>query len=153
MIQRIQTLFLLLALILTAMLFYSPIAEILEGEQHLLVFKCTGLYNAENEEIIIKTVPLIILLAVITLLYIVAIFLYKRRVLQSRICMLNILLLIGLAGLLFYYLTFVLRKIDMAGSSFKMAAVYPVICVILTYLAYRRIRKDELLVRSADTIR
>lgn len=153
MIQRIQTLFLLFALILTVMLFFLPIAEIITGNKHLLVFKSSGLYEAETNEIIIKTLPVIILTAVITFIYFAAIFLYKKRILQSRICMLNILLLVGLAGLLIYYLTFVFRKVDITFYSFQLAALYPVICIILTYLAYRRIRKDEQLVRSAETIR
>ncbi|KPK79137.1 MAG: hypothetical protein AMS27_18305 [Bacteroides sp. SM23_62_1] len=153
MIQRIQTLYLLFALILTVLLFFSPIIEILTDNNQLLVFKSSGLYEAESDEIIIKTVPVTILLAVVVFLYFIAILLYKRRVLQARICMLTILLLAGLAGLLIYYLTFVFRKIDTTGSSFQLAALYPVICIILTYLAYRGIRKDEQIVRSIEKIR
>jgi len=153
MIQRIQTLYLLLALILTVTLFFSPVAEILTGNNQLLVFKSSGLFDAETDEIIIKTVPVTILLAIITSLYSFGILLYKRRILQGRICVFNILLLFGLAGMLFYYLNFVFRRVDITGSTFQIAALFPVICIILTYLAYRGIRRDERIVRSADTIR
>ncbi len=153
MIQRIQTLYLLLALILTFMLFFLPVAELLSGNNQLLEFKSSGLFDAETDEIIIQTVPVTILLAVVTSLYSFGILLYKRRILQGRICMLNILLLVGLAGLLFFYLNFVFRRVDITGSSFRIGALFPVICIILTYLAYRGIHRDEKIVRSADTIR
>lgn len=153
MIQRIQTLYLLFALILTILLFFSPVAEILTGNNQLLVFKSSGLFEAETDELIIKTVPVTILLAIVTSLLSFAILLYKRRIVQARICMLNILLLVGLCGLIFYYLNFVFRRIDITGSSFRITVIFPVICIILTYLAYRGIRRDEGIVRSADTIR
>jgi len=138
---------------LTVTLFFSPVAEILTGNNQLLVFKSSGLFDAETDEIIIKTVPVTILLAIITSLYSFGILLYKRRILQGRICVFNILLLFGLAGMLFYYLNFVFRRVDITGSTFQIAALFPVICIILTYLAYRGIRRDERIVRSADTIR
>jgi hypothetical protein len=67
--------------------------------------------------------------------------------------MLNILLLVGLCGLIFYYLTFVFRRVELTGYSLQLAALYPLISIILTFMAYRAIRRDEQLVRSADTIR
>jgi len=73
MIQRIQTLYLLFALILTVLLFFSPIIEILTDNNQLLVFKSSGLYEAESDEIIIKTVPVTILLAVVVFFYFIAI--------------------------------------------------------------------------------
>ncbi|KPK84970.1 MAG: hypothetical protein AMS27_08665 [Bacteroides sp. SM23_62_1] len=153
MIQRIQTLYLFSALVLTILLFFLPLAEIITVNNQLLLFKSSGLYDTEAGEIIIRTAPLIILIAVITFLYFIAIFLFKRRVVQARVCMLNILLHAGLTGLLIYYLTFIYRKVEMSGSGIQLAVLFPVISMILTYMAYRSIHRDEKLVRSADTIR
>jgi hypothetical protein len=153
MIQRIQTFYLFVSLVLGVLMLFSPVSEILADSNKLLVFKSTGLYDAENGKIIIKTIPVIILISVIILLYIVCIFAFKRRVLQARICMLNILLLLGLVGLAYYYLSFIFRKTEPLESSLQLAAIYPVICIILTFLAYRNIRKDEQIVKSIDKIR
>ncbi len=153
MLQRIQTLYLLVSLVLAVLLLFSPITEIFADSNKLLVFKSTGLFEAENGKIIIKTIPVIILISVIILLYIVSILTFKKRVLQARICMLNILLLLGLVGLAYYYLSFIFRKTEPLESSLQLAALYPVICIILTFLAYRNIRKDEQIVRYIDKIR
>lgn len=153
MLQRIQTLYLLVSLALVVLLLFSPVAEILADNNKLLVFKSTGLYEVESGKMIIKTIPVIILISVIILLYIVSIMAFKRRVLQARICMLNILLLFGLIGLAYYYLSFIFRKTEPLESSLRLAALYPVICIILTFLAYRNIRKDEQIVKSIDKIR
>jgi len=153
MIQRIQTLYLFVSLVLSILMLFSPISEILADSDKLLVFKSTGLYEAGNGKIIVKTIPVIILISVIILLYVVCILAFKRRVLQARICMLNILLLLGLIGLVYYYLSFIFRKTEPPESSLQLAAIYPVICIILTFLAYRNIHKDEQIVKSVEKIR
>jgi hypothetical protein len=59
-------------------------------------------------------------------------------------------LLLGLFGLFFYY-TYV--GISGAKVAFKIPVVFPIVAVILDYLAIRGIGKDEALIRSLNRIR
>jgi flagellar basal body-associated protein FliL len=80
----------------------------------------------------------------------VIIFLYKKRILQIRILVFSVVLLLGLFGLFFY---FTYAGFTGAKVAFKVPVVFPVVAVILDYLAIRAIGKDEALIRSLNRIR
>ena len=79
------------------------------------------------------------------------IFLFKNRMVQSKICLFNILLIIGWYAVLALY-TFVLN--DGMGT-FKpgFALILPAVSLILYVMARKAILADEALVRAADRIR
>ncbi|MFP4047312.1 MAG: DUF4293 domain-containing protein [Bacteroidales bacterium] len=153
MIQRIQTLYLLIALILTGVLFFFPFAEILSAENELYFFHFNGFYHAESEELYIQTIPSIILLIAIALLTIVIIFLFKKRIIQMRLAFINMLLQLGFAGLIYFYVNNLSSSLEAEAVSYKLFGAIPFIAAILHYLAIRAIGKDEALVRSIDRIR
>lgn len=153
MIQRIQTLYLLIALILTGLLYFFPYAEILSIENELYSFHFNGLHYADSEEIYIQTIPSIILLTVIALLNIVTIFLFKKRIIQMRLAFINMLLQLGFAGLVYFYINNLSSSLEAEAVSYKLSGAIPFISAILHYLAIRAIGKDEALVRSIDRIR
>ena len=98
-----------------------------------------------------------IVLAVTTLLPLVTIFLYNKRLVQIRLCVSEIVLLVGSAifiSLYCYRLYEVLSGV-MSGMIFSVsfAAIMPVVSIIFVVLAIRGIAKDEALVRSLDRIR
>jgi hypothetical protein len=154
MIQRIQTVYLLIAEILIGALFFVPFAEIAGKEGSIYRFDIKGIYleGVQNSEIIFSSLPLVVLWAVSLILILATIFLYKNRILQMRISTINIFILLGLGGLIFYY-AWSGAKILMGVYSLTIYLVFPVIAAILIYLAIRAISKDELLVRSIDRIR
>ncbi len=154
MIQRIQTVYLLIAEILIGALFYVPFAEIAGKEGSIYRFDIKGIYleGVQKSEIIYSSLPLVLLWAMSLILILVTIFLYKNRVLQMRISTINIFILLGLGGLIFYYV-WSGAKLLMGVYSLTIYLVFPVIAAILIYLAIRAISKDELLVRSIDRIR
>ncbi|MDF1549611.1 MAG: DUF4293 domain-containing protein [Bacteroidales bacterium] len=154
MIQRIQTLYLLLASVAIGLLFFFPITELLVDKQFLFFFRYRGLYELkEGAEILsISSIPLAILYSINLLLALFTIFLYKNRTLQMRMCIFNILLLIGSLGLMYYYIWIAFSDLN-AVIHYTIFALMPVIAAILTFMAFRGIRKDELLVRSVDRIR
>jgi Domain of unknown function (DUF4293) len=153
MIQRIQTLYLLAALGLIILVFFLPVSEFISGNNQLITFKAIGFYDERTGNLIIATIPVIIIVSVIIFLYIISIFLFKKRMIQMRLCVFNIILLVGLIGLYCYHLVFFI-KTDY-GTDFKIGIsfILPVLSIILTYLALRGIRKDEYLVKLADRIR
>lgn len=153
MLQRIQTVYLILATILISLMHLFPIAGILSEPGDIIVFRSFGFYYESSAESLMPALPCMLLISIIILLYIVAIFLYKNRILQSRICWLNILLLIGSLGLMAYYIIHVYRLTGATGMTTKITAIFPLIAIVLTWLAIRGILKDEVLVRSVDKIR
>jgi hypothetical protein len=153
MIQRIQTLYLFASLVLMALVFLLPVAELNYSNNQIVIFRITGFWDQAAGNLILPTIPVVILAAVIVCINIITIFLFKRRITQARLCIVNIVLLIGLIGLYIYHFVFFVRKVPVVEYKTGLSFVFPIIAIILTYLAFRGIRKDELLVRLADRLR
>jgi hypothetical protein len=152
MVQRIQTVYLLVATILISSVFAYPIAELLSSEGQLFIFNFNGL-SIENEAgLYFLTIPPVILLGIIALIPLVSMFLYKKRIIQMRLNSLNIILMIGYVGLNYYYIQNFSKQLN-GVVSYQIAAIFPFIAAVLTYLAIRAIGKDEALIRSMDRIR
>ncbi|MEL7587094.1 MAG: DUF4293 domain-containing protein [Prolixibacteraceae bacterium] len=147
MIQRIQTMFILLAAMLIGLLFVLPFAEIAMNGQ-LFLFDIRGIMR--DGDLVENGIPVAAFIALILLLHVFAVFTYKRRILQIRILIFSILLMLGLFGLFFFFTYY---SFDQAQISFKIAVVFPLVAIILDYLAIRNIGKDEALIRSIDRIR
>lgn len=147
MIQRIQTMFILLAAMLIGLLFVLPFAEIAMNGQ-LFLFDIRGIVR--DGDLVENGIPVAAFIALILLLHVFAVFTYKRRILQIRILIFSILLMLGLFGLFFFFTYY---SFDQAQISFKIAVVFPLVAIILDYLAIRNIGKDEALIRSIDRIR
>jgi hypothetical protein len=147
MIQRIQTIFILVAGLLTGSLYVQKFADIIVNDE-LHIFNAFGILK--NQELISNGLPITLFIGIITLLHFVAIFLYKKRILQMRILGFTMILLLGLFGMFFYFTYASFEEVKVA---FKVAVALPVVCVILDWLAIRAIGKDEALVRSLDRIR
>ena len=152
MIQRIQTVYLLVVTILMGSIFIYPFAELLGADNQLFIYNFNGL-SIENEEgLYMLTVPPIILLAITVFISFVSIFLYKKRIIQMRINFINLILMLGYLGLNYYYIQNFSNQLD-GVVSYKVTAIFPLVAAILTYLAIRAIGKDEALIRSMDRIR
>jgi hypothetical protein len=153
MIQRIQTLYLFASLVLIALIFLVPVAELTYGNSQHVIFRITGFYDDVSGSLILPAIPVLILVSVIACLYIISIFLFKRRIIQVRLCVINMVLLAGLVGLYIYHLAFFLKKVPGVDYKPELSFLFPIIALILTYLAFRGIRKDENLVRLAERLR
>ncbi|MBL0103568.1 MAG: DUF4293 domain-containing protein [Bacteroidetes bacterium] len=149
MLQRIQTLFLLGAVILSGLLFIVPISELLSTGP---ADATTGLPTIINTFILKTNSILVILNSAVAALAFFAIFLYKRRNVQIRIANLAMLLNLILLGLIFFA-TDSMSSIDNAKTHFLYGIYLPVIATIFFYAAIRFIKRDEELVRSADRLR
>ena len=100
----------------------------------------------------VSAYPLAILLTIILIISLITIFFYKNRIRQIRFCIYNILLMFGSGFLTWYYINNFAKKLE-CNVYYKLPIVFPLIAIVLTYLAFKRIKKDEELVRSADRIR
>lgn len=147
MIQRIQTVYLLIAALLTASLYKLKFADLsVNGE--LYVFNAQGISNAET--LVFNGLPILIFIGLIALLHMAIIFMYKKRIRQIRVAVFTIVLLLGLFGIFFY---FTYAGFEGAKVAFKIPVAFPLIAIILDYLAIRAIGKDEALIRSLNRIR
>jgi hypothetical protein len=154
MLQRIQSLYLLMAAVVTSLFFFFPIAQYLKGEA-IYVFDITGVYHLGTNEGLINVVPLLVITVAAMIVALSAIFLYKNRLLQIRLGSLNILLYVILIAGIFFYSDKAENMLGKDGllTNYAFGAIIPSIGVILTFLANRAIKKDEALVRAADRIR
>jgi len=154
MIQRIQTVYLLAATFLLGLLFSNPIAEIIISDNLYLTMWYNKIIASDPETIAARTAwPLTILLAVIVAVELVIVFLYKKRNVQIRLSIFNLLLMFGLVGMIYFLTKQTLNSMEGLKSVFLWPIVCPMIAIILNYLAIKAIQKDENLVRSYDRIR
>ncbi len=156
MIQRIQTVYLLIISILMVVLLFMPLATVQRGET-FYSFNVAGLYTmlTEKPDLVYPTWGLLVLTVAIALLSCIIIFLFRKRILQIRLCIFNALLMIGFYGLFAFLLWKVKSESADALFSFtgQIGLTFPFIGIILDYLAIRNIGADEALVRSLERLR
>lgn len=143
MIQRIQSIFLLIVVFLSGMLFLLDFSYFQKGIE-VLNFNICGIEET------VTTWPLAILNFLVLIIALVAIFMYKNRILQIRLIVFNIVLMLGIYALMSFYIYKLSGTMDI---HYNTAIVFPFINIVLSYLAIRSIGKDEALVRSLDRLR
>lgn len=150
MVQRIQSIYLLLAGILTSIMLYANLITFTEQEREIYMgaFQLTDNQATDPSSI----VPLGGLIAISSLVSFLTVSMYKKRMLQLRMCRYNMILMIGIVALMAFYSYKIISQID-AILSVGFGAIMPLVALILTFLAFRAIRKDEILVKSYDRIR
>jgi uncharacterized membrane protein len=159
MLQRIQSVFLFLVVVFGVLALLFPIAEF-TGDMNMLRFY---LYSVEDLSPAPFgdaaftygrwfTLPLALGQFFIILLAFITLFQYKRRIFQIRLNLLNILLNVLLIGGIFYYAS-MLETASGATADYKIATLFPLLSVVMIFLANHYIRKDEKLIRSANRLR
>jgi hypothetical protein len=154
MLQRIQTVYLFFAAVFIFSMFFSPLVEIVDADDTYYRYDLFGIHQGlgETARLTMPVFPLRFLVFVAGALSVFIIFLYRRRILQIRLCIFNIVLNLGFYALFFFYFHHATRDIE-AATYFKLPVVFPVVAIIFLYLALRNIGKDEILVRSYNRIR
>lgn len=150
MIQRIQTLYMLVAVIVTSVCLCIPVGAI----EPLGMGAWPQVYNLwvdTGDACLYGVWPLFALQLLSIPCAIAAIFLYRQRKLQARVC----LLCVGL--LLLWYVCYFAYAYglysDLGTFHIRFGAGLPIVAVILYLMARHAILADERLVRSADRIR
>lgn len=140
MIQRQQTLWLLLATILGVLTFLFPFLTGWELVPKTTMERPTEIVAGSNFFILLTTIASIAISAV-------TIFLFKNRRQQIWLCLLGILLS---ALLIFLYIMQMNKTIK---PTLALFCVLPFLILASYFMAYRNIRKDEKLVKSLDKLR
>ncbi len=151
MLQRIQSIYLALAIILLVLCCCMPLA-VFEPEGMGFPRMMYSLVAVNADGAIESYLPAVLLAVVVfaELFSVLALMGYKNRKKQMSLCSITavfeLLWIICYAGI-----TFLLKGSDTFRP--ELAACFPVIALILTLMARRAIKKDDDLVRSADRIR
>lgn len=162
MIQRIQSAFLFLSALCLSVIFMFPVVEFNVRDTPLPMyvtgFAPESLYNAVVQRYWFLLFTLL-LIAAITLL-LVALFSYKKRPRQLKLCSTGFVLTVVFLALLCFLPDMIAERIEPgigkdAAKIVKLQwpIILPVLSLALNYLAVRFIRKDEALVRAADRLR
>lgn len=150
MIQRIQSLYLLLTTVLSILFLTGGIIDFSDEAGSVIKFTFNGISGAS--ELLEKTLPITFLIILIPLLSAIIIFLFKNRRVQLMLGKVLIALILAFIITLAVYSYLVTERYNAdITPGFKMAI--PVIQLILAYLAYRGIKKDDDLVKSYDRLR
>ncbi len=159
MIQRLQSVCLFASGIIILLLFVFPIAAYY-GDLHVIQFSLLGIKSlapsVPGEEAIFHpliTMPLIVFVGLISILSISIIFLFRNRKRQLRLIKISILLtIILIVGIFIIYSRIITSQLTV-GETFNAGAFFPLISLLLLVLAYRGVKRDDKLVRSADRLR
>jgi hypothetical protein len=147
MIQRIQSIYLLLASIASAGVFVLPFASVAQAEPTSSLFN-DATYNAQD------SMSLMAIFGLNAFLALAAIFLFNNRNLQSRIAMLGVALALASAALAF--LTFSQDAWAASNTSLlkeQYGLGLPLFAAIFYLIARFNIKKDDKLVSSMDRLR
>ena len=149
MIQRIQSVYLLVVSILMIVCMCSPVGSIIASTNEISEFGnlCITMPDGTKDY---APWALFVILLVVAILSFGTIFLFKKRMLQIRLTIFSSVLLIG------YYMALVAFIFMLAeDTSFtpSWTICLPFIGVILNWLAIRGIGADEALVKAYDRLR
>lgn len=152
MLQRIQTVYLLIITALMVAVLFLPLATLQTADAFYL-FNAMGVSTVAAEPVLVYPAwAMFALTAVVALLSVVAVFLYGNRMLQIRLCVFNAILMVCFYGL-FAFFMWKVKDAMMAQMGVKFALALPAVSFILDILAIRNIGADEMLVRSLNRLR
>lgn len=147
MIQRKQSIWLLLATIIITLAFILPYG----------INKVDSPTPLETMLSAKNNIILMILTIVAAATSFFSIFLYKNRKQQMNFTFIPILLAIGMIGFEIYntYMTQVGNKmvVGLYGSNLIIGIFLPVVAIILIAMAYNGVKSDEKLIRDTDRLR
>lgn len=153
MIQRKQSLWLLIAALLNAGVFYFDLYKYDAGAPKPLLDKQVMVSSAMHLRVA-DHFPSLLIALVMTLLPLVTIFLFKNRKRQIGISFISMIAIIA-------FMALTLKRVSDLGAlapppvnaSYGAGAVLPVAALVFLFLAILGIRKDNKLVKSMDRLR
>ncbi|MCR5888039.1 DUF4293 domain-containing protein [Hymenobacter sp. J193] len=155
MIQRIQSVFLLLLALAMLSVVFLPIwskTDPLTGNE--VVLTATQLAFTKGQGPATSTWPIAALAVAAAAVAVFEIFQFRNRLRQQQIGTFNLLLIMSTIGAGFYYSGIGERLLNIkVPGTFEAGFYLPTLALLLNVLANRFIRRDEKLVRSMDRLR
>ena len=166
MIQRIQSVYLLIVVLLGLVLYFMPVVAFTTpydaGVQRMFELGARGLEEVTDdisftgrmlEPVSLSgTGVLAVANLIIPILAFVIIFMYRRRIWQARLSIFLAMFCLGYYAVLGVFIRYGKREVA-ADWDMLFGSCIPLICFVLTLMAARQILKDEAKVRAADRLR
>jgi len=155
MIQRIQTVYLLAIVILSGFVIFCPIAELLNNVDKLIYlvdYKGISLVKPTGNIIESRIWALTSVSSVVPILALITIFSFKNRVKQIRLTVINMFFMLCFYIFLILYIWPACVRLH-TDWHLQIVSVFPLLNLILSYLAIGSIGKDEKLIKSLDRLR
>lgn len=144
MLQRIQTVYLFIAVVLSgAIIYLLPLWINNNGE----VFYLNRFIQSEDW----KMISMVVAFGLSAILSFISIFLYKKRKQQIGINRFNIVVNFYLLGIIVYHLLILPGESEISEKGIGL--FIPVLVIVFLALANKSILKDEKLVKSVDRLR
>jgi hypothetical protein len=155
MIQRIQSVYLLLASLVIFALFLFPLVHNVYVGGMPSTIKVTGIFQdaggaQAHTQSFIALIGATVIVAIIPL---ILIFLYKNRKQQMMLCYVYILVIIGYSFWMAQTVKSFTGGADLTTNNFGIGALLSSLSIILVLGAAKAIQRDEKLVKSADRLR
>ncbi|RZK53516.1 MAG: DUF4293 family protein [Pedobacter sp.] len=152
MIQRVQSIWLLLATLTISSFLFIPLVSANVGNATQFI-TARGLFQiaGTDSKLLEESLPLFISTIAVALICFANIFNFRNRKLQKRISILTIFLILGLS----FWCSQLAQKLgeNLADLNFGIGSFLPIIAAIFCFLSIRGINNDEKLIRSADRLR
>jgi|WetSurMetagenome_2_1015567.scaffolds.fasta_scaffold228984_1 hypothetical protein len=142
MIQRIQSVYLFIAAALLVVTMFFPVAAYGDVQINLL-----------DHDVPFHPYGLLLVAGAAAIISLVNIFMFKNRTLQLRLCAVNIVVIT------LYYLTYIVYGLlaKTVGGHLRfiisIGTVLPAISLILMFMAFHGIKRDDDKVKAADRLR
>ncbi len=149
MIQRIQSVYLLVVTVLMIICMCSPVGSIIAADNQISEFGNLSIAMPDGSKVY-DPWALFVILLIVAAVSCITIFLYKKRMLQIRLTIFSSVLLVGYYLALAAYI-FLLAEDTTFSASWTICL--PAVAIILNWLAIRGIGADEALVRAYDRLR
>ncbi len=155
MIQRLQSLYLTLVLLLSLLCFFGSTLHFVDESGNVVKLMISDSLTGQSGQATGQAAniwPFAAILILISLLSLIAIFLFKNRKIQLIVSIIVLILSAGLIIALTWYGFNVISSYNMKivpGISMTL----PLFILIFSVLAYRGILKDDRLVKSYDRLR
>ena len=151
MIQRRQTLFLILLTFLGIALLFIPSVRVRNPSELFAVFLVPLEHSGLSSSLGHMAAVLINFVALI--LSCITIFIYKKRELQAKLCYVLMILWLGLTLMIEFCPFVVLPDSSFVVENTHFGTLIGILGMFAAYLSLRHIKKDIELLKSADRIR
>ena len=181
MLQRIQTVHLLVVVALMVVMLFPNYATVTMGSalpagvtetvgadssitrvtvptgvHEEMTFSLLGGIRFNGEKVVPTTYMAVLVFAALAVAF-VTIFLYRKRWVQVRLCLVLAIMMLGIEVFIIMYISKLKDVLDTMlrdyAIKYSIVDLLPIVALIFVYFAFRGISKDIALIRSLDRIR
>lgn len=157
MIQRIQSVYLLLAALSLGTMFFFPLASFIGGDKDQLIYFVYELISKVPDSIpsvpFYFIYPILVLTILTILLSLLAIFQFKNRGTQLKMIRAGIFLILVMIGVFFFYCSPLLEDASGTLTEYGPGSYMPLLALMFLVLANRGVIHDIKLLQSAERLR